>query len=48
MFRIGDFSRIAQTAITQLRYYDEIGLFQPEHIDQFTGYRYYRAPNCLT
>ena len=43
MFRIGEFSRIAQTAITQLRYYDEIGLFQPEHIDQFTGYRYYRA-----
>ena len=43
MFRIGEFSRIAQTAITQLRYYDEIGLFQPEHIDPFTGYRYYRA-----
>lgn len=43
MFRIGEFSRISQTAITQLRYYDEIGLFQPEHIDQFTGYRYYRA-----
>ena len=43
MFRIGEFSRIAQTAITQLRYYDEIGLFQPEYTDPFTGYRYYRA-----
>ena len=43
MFRIGEFSRIAQTTVKQLRYYDEIGLFQPEHIDQFTGYRYYRA-----
>lgn len=43
MFRIGEFSRIAQTAVSQLRYYDEIGLFQPEHIDKFTGYRYYRA-----
>ena len=43
MFRIGEFSRIAQTPITQLRYYDEIGLFQPEHTDKFTGYRYYRA-----
>ena len=43
MFKIGDFSRIAQTAITHLRYYDQIGLFQPEHIDKFTGYRYYRA-----
>ena len=43
MFRIGEFSRIAQTTVKQLRYYDEIGLFQPEYIDQFTGYRYYRA-----
>ena len=43
MFRIGEFSRIAQTPITQLRYYDQIGLFQPKYIDQFTGYRYYRA-----
>ena len=43
MFRIGEFSKIAQTPITQLRYYDQIGLFQPEQIDQFTGYRYYKA-----
>ncbi|MEM8863602.1 MAG: MerR family transcriptional regulator [Chloroflexota bacterium] len=43
MFRIGEFSKISQTPITQLRYYDEIGLFQPEQIDKFTGYRYYSA-----
>ncbi|MGB0389626.1 MAG: MerR family transcriptional regulator, partial [Ardenticatenaceae bacterium] len=43
MFRIGEFSQIAQTAVSQLRYYDQIGLFQPEHTDRFTGYRYYRA-----
>ena len=43
MFRIGEFSKIAQTSISQLRYYDKIGLFQPEHTDRFTGYRYYRA-----
>ena len=30
-------------AVSQLRYYDQIGLFQPEHTDRFTGYRYYRA-----
>jgi DNA-binding transcriptional MerR regulator/effector-binding domain-containing protein len=41
MFRIGEFSKITMTAITQLRYYDEIGLFQPESTDQLTGYRYY-------
>ncbi len=43
MFRIGEFSKIAQVTIKQLRYYDEIGLFQPEHIDKFTSYRYYVA-----
>lgn len=43
MFRIGEFSRIAQTPISQLRYYDEIGLFQPGHTDKFTRYRYYSA-----
>lgn len=43
MFRIGEFSKIAQTPITQLRYYDRIGLFQPRHTDKFTGYRYYDA-----
>lgn len=43
MFRIGEFSKIAQTADSQLRYYDQIGLFQPQHTDEFTGYRYYSA-----
>ena len=43
MFRIGEFSKIAQTAVSQLRYYDQIGLFEPEYTDDFTGYRYYRA-----
>lgn len=43
MFRIGEFSKIAQTPISQLRYYDRIGLFQPAHTDQFTSYRYYSA-----
>ncbi|GAB2873931.1 MerR family transcriptional regulator [Microbulbifer echini] len=41
MFRIGEFSKIAQTAVSQLRYYDQIGLFQPVHTDGSTGYRYY-------
>jgi len=41
MFRIGAFSKIAQTAISQLRYYDQIGLFQPTYTDETTGYRYY-------
>jgi DNA-binding transcriptional MerR regulator len=43
MFRIGEFSKIAQTSVSQLRYYDEIGLFQPAEVDAFSGYRYYSA-----
>jgi DNA-binding transcriptional MerR regulator len=43
MFRIGEFSQIAQVPGSLLRYYDEIGLFKPAHIDKWTGYRYYSA-----
>jgi DNA-binding transcriptional MerR regulator len=43
MFRIGEFSKIAQVPGSLLRYYDQIGLFKPDHIDKWTGYRYYSA-----
>jgi DNA-binding transcriptional MerR regulator len=43
MFRIGEFSRIAQVSGRLLRYYDEIGLLSPEFTDPQTGYRYYSA-----
>ena len=43
MFRIGEFSKIAQVSGSQLRYYDEIGLLKPAKIDEWTGYRYYSA-----
>lgn len=42
MFRIGEFAALTQVPISQLRYYDEIGLFKPAHISD-SGYRYYRA-----
>ncbi len=41
MLRIGDFSRLSQTPVSTLRYYDEIGLLKPVEVDHFTGYRYY-------
>ncbi|MEM1309272.1 MAG: MerR family transcriptional regulator [Cyanobacteria bacterium P01_H01_bin.153] len=41
MFRIGEFSKIAQVPASLLRYYDDIGLFTPVHSDRNTGYRYY-------
>jgi len=43
MFRIGEFSRIARVSMRLLRYYDELGLLRPAHIDESNGYRYYMA-----
>lgn len=43
MFRIGEFAALTQVPISQLRYYDEIGLFKPAHTSPDSGYRYYRA-----
>lgn len=41
MFRIGEFSKVAQVPASLLRYYDEIDLFKPIKSDRHTGYRYY-------
>jgi len=41
MIRIGIFSRISQVPVSTLRYYDDIGLLEPAHIDTTSGYRYY-------
>jgi DNA-binding transcriptional MerR regulator len=43
MFKIGDFSKLGQVSIRMLRHYDQLGLLKPDHIDKFTGYRYYSA-----
>ena len=43
MFRIGEFSRLAQVSASQLRNYDQLGLFIPEEVDPQTGYRLYSA-----
>src|SRR5271169_1501613 len=41
MFRLGEFAQIAQVSGRQLRFYDQLGLLEPAHIDRQTGYRYY-------
>lgn len=43
MYSIGEYARIAQVSKRLLRYYDEIGLFQPIKIDSDSGHRYYSA-----
>ncbi len=43
MFKIGEFSRLVQIPVGTLRFYDQIGLLEPLHVDRETGYRYYSA-----
>lgn len=43
VFKIGDFSKLTRVSVRMLRYYDEVGIFKPARIDDFTGYRYYSA-----
>ncbi|MEO8393513.1 MAG: MerR family transcriptional regulator [Chloroflexota bacterium] len=43
MFSVGEFSQLAQVSKRLLRYYDEIGLLKPAHIDPATLRRSYSA-----
>lgn len=39
--RIGDFARLGNVSVRALRFYDEIGLLRPLHIDPNSGFRHY-------
>jgi effector-binding domain-containing protein len=41
MLKIGDFSKLGQVSLKTLRFYDEMGLLKPAHVDESSGYRYY-------
>ncbi len=43
MLTIGQFSKASQIPSKTLRYYDEINLLKPVHVDSQNGYRYYEA-----
>ncbi len=43
MFKIGEFSKIAQVSVHLLRHYDEIDLLKPATTDEWTNYRFYSA-----
>lgn len=43
MHTIGQFSKLTQIPIKTLRYYDEIGLLRPAHVQRATGYRSYTS-----
>ncbi|GED71947.1 MerR family transcriptional regulator [Brevibacillus reuszeri] len=48
MFKISDFSRLSRVSLKTLRYYDQLGILKPAHIDKETSYRYYSAEQLLT
>lgn len=41
MIQIGTFSKLSRVSIKTLRYYDNMELLKPVHVDEWTGYRYY-------
>ena len=40
MLTIGEFSKLSKATIKTLRYYEEIGLFKPSHVEE-NGWRFY-------
>ncbi|SES63967.1 DNA-binding transcriptional regulator, MerR family [Oceanobacillus limi] len=40
-FRVGEVAKLFQLSTSKLRYYDEIGIFQPKYTDPDSRYRYY-------
>ena len=43
---ISQLAALNQISTDTLRYYDKIGLFLPEYVDEETGYRYYAYSQC--
>lgn len=41
-YSIGEVAKLTNISIQTLRYYDQIGLFKPSHVDKKTNYRYYK------
>lgn len=48
MLKIGEFAKLSRVSIKTLRYYDKIGLVQPDVVDINNGYRFYSEAQLLT
>lgn len=46
--KIGEFAQLNEVSAKMLRYYDEIGLFCPNEIDEQNGYRHYHPEQSHT
>ena len=47
MYKIGDFSKMAQVTTRMLKYYEQCGLIEPVKIEQSSGYRYYGVEQLI-
>ena len=48
MLKIGEFAKMCGVSVQTLRYYDQIGVLCPDHVDDATGYRYYSQDKTKT
>jgi DNA-binding transcriptional MerR regulator len=48
LLTIGEFSRASYLTIKTLRHYHDVGLLEPARVDDWSGYRYYRADQIAT
>lgn len=47
IYKIGDFSKMAQVTTKMLKYYEQCGLIEPAQIEQSSGYRYYDVEQLI-
>lgn len=47
MYKIGDFSKMAQVTTKMLKYYEQCELISPVQTDQSSGYRYYSVDQLI-
>lgn len=47
MYKIGDFSKMAQVTTKMLKYYEQCELISPVQIDESSGYRYYSVEQLI-
>jgi DNA-binding transcriptional MerR regulator len=47
MFKIREFSQLGKVSVKTLRFYDQLGLLKPAHVQPESGYRYYTAQQLL-
>lgn len=46
-FKIGELSQLCNVTTRALYHYEKMGLFVPDTIDPYTGYRYYNSEQLL-